>query len=198
VLTQMGRLTPRVAVAMIVLALTVACQSFGGWSGPALRPAGNPNLSMSGTPAVSPAHHALVGEMLLCLTGSGRAVITAVRPIHPVGTIDVLGFAVRPNPLLKGLDMLGGAYGSLRTNGFPANRTVDAECGGDNSGGGFELALELAIPQGTDAGTFGWTIDYQIGEHAASTTFPAGVVLCSQPSMTDPSCNQMWRRFGGH
>lgn len=112
--------------------LVSACA--GGWSGPSLRPAGSPNTSMGGFTKVSPAHHALLGSMLLCLTGPGRAVITAVRPNQPAGSIEVVGYAVRPNPLLTGGDMLGTEYGTLRTNGFSADRTVDVSCGGADSG----------------------------------------------------------------
>lgn len=70
-------------------------------------------MSMAGIPKVSPSHHALQGEMILCLTGPGRAVITAVRPIHPTGTIDVVGFAVRPNPALTGNELLGVVWGTV-------------------------------------------------------------------------------------
>jgi hypothetical protein len=49
-------------------------------------------------------------------------------------------------PLLKGADMLGSEYGSLRAAGLTANRTVDVPCGGADSGQGFELGLELAVP----------------------------------------------------
>ncbi len=179
--------------------LAVACQGCGEWSGPTLVPAGgNPNVSMNGIPAVNPARHALVGEMLLCLTGQGRAVITGVRPIHPAGTIDVLGFAVRPNPLLKGADMLGSGHGTLRADGFTANRTVDTPCGASDSGHGYELGLELAVPPGTNAGTTGWEIDYKVGDHAASMTLPLGAVLCSTPSIDDEPCKRVWQQFGMH
>jgi hypothetical protein len=136
--------------------------------------------------------------MLLCLTGPGRAVITAVRPIHPVGPIDVLGYAVRPNPFLTGGEMLGDVYGTLRTHGFTANRTVDAPCGGADSGQGYELGLELSVPPGANSGTTGWEIDYRIGDHTASTTFPLGTVLCSTPHIDDKPCNNLWQQFLSH
>jgi hypothetical protein len=179
--------------------LAVACQGCGGWSGPSLIPAGgDPNPSMNGMPAVGPAHHALVGEMVLCLTAPGRAVITEVRPIHRAGTVEVLGFAVRPNPALEGLDMLGAEYGTLRTYGFTANRTVDTPCGHSDSGRGYELGLELVVPPGTNAGTTGWQIEYKVGDHAASLTFPLGAVLCSTPSIDDEPCRRVWQQLGMH
>lgn len=182
------------AIAEFLVLLATAC---GGWSGPSLVPAGGtPNPTEEGLPEVSPAHHALFGEMLLCLTGSGRAVITAVRPIHPTGTINVLDYAVRPNPLLTGGEMLGSDYGTLRTDGFTADRTVDAPCGAGNSGHGYELAIELSVPPGTNAGTTGWEIDYRIGDHTASMTFPLSVVLCSTHSMGDEPCKHLWQKFG--
>lgn len=183
---------PWIALGFLVM-LPTAC---GGWSGPSLRPAGNPNASTVGMPKVSPAHHVLIGDMLLCLTGPGRAVITAVRPIHPTGTIDVLDYAVRPNPLLAGGEMLGAVYGTLRTHGFTANRTVDASCGADNSGHGYELGLELNIPPGTNASSTGWEIDYRIGDHTANTTFPYGAVLCSTASLDDKPCKSLARKYG--
>jgi hypothetical protein len=208
VLTMVGRHFIRLAAAGFLLMLAIACQGCGGWSGPRLVPAGgNPNVSMNGIPAVSPAHHALVGEMVLCLTGPGRAVITGIRPIHPAGTIDVLGFAVRPNPALIGAEMLGAEYGTLRAYGFTASRTVDTPCGASDSGHGYELALELAVPPGTNAGTTGWEIDYKVGdlgvhvdsaERTASMTFPLGAVLCSTPSLDDEPCRRVWRQFGMH
>jgi hypothetical protein len=185
----------RLAATGCVLMLAVACQGCGGWSGPRLT-AGNPNPSMDGFPAVSPPRHALLGEMLLCLTGPGRAVITEVRPIHPTGTIDVVGFAVRPNPLLRGAEMLGEEYGTLRTYGFTPNRTVDTRCGRSDSGQGFELALELAVPPGMDAGTTAWEIDYRVGGHAASLTFPLGAVVCSTSNIDDGPCKRVWRQYG--
>jgi hypothetical protein len=151
---------------------------------------------MAGSPKVTPAHHMLLGEMILCLTGPGRAVITAVRPIHPTGPIDVVGYAVRPNPALTGGELLGSDYGTLRTHGFPADRTVDVRCGAGDSGEGYELALELSVPPETNAGTTGWEIDYRIGDHTASTTFPQGVVLCSTPSIDDKPCKHVWQRYG--
>src|SRR5215469_6633689 len=187
----------RIALAGFLLILTVACQGCGSWSGPRLTDR-NPNPSMGGFPAVSPAHHALLGEMFLCLTGAGQAIITAIRPFHPTGTIEVVGYAVRPNPLLRGADMLGQGYGALRTHGFAGDKTVDAPCGGSNSGQGYELALELAVPPGMDAGTTAWEIDYRVGGHAASLTFPLGAVLCSTPNIDDRPCKRVWQQYGVH
>lgn len=189
----MRRCAVRWIVPGFLIALATAC---GGWSGPSLRSAGNPNPSMVGIPKVSPVNHALQGEMILCLTGPGRAVITAVRPIHPTGTIDVVGYAVRPNPALTGSELLGVDYGSLRTHGFTANRTVDEPCGANNSGHGYELGLELSVPPGTNAATTGWEIDYRIDDHTASTTFPYGAVLCSASSLDDKPCKTLAQKYG--
>jgi hypothetical protein len=145
---------------------------------------------------VSPTHHALLGGMLLCLTGPGSAVITSIVPVHPTGTIEVLGYAARPNPLLNGGDLLGTDYGTLRAHGFTAERTVNAPCGASDSGQGDEVAVELAVPPGTDAGTTGWEIDYRIGGHASSTTFPQGAVLCSTPAIDDEPCKRVRQRLG--
>ena len=191
----MARLAFRVAVPGFLVMLTAAC----GWSGPSLVLAGGkPNLTFVGIPSVTPANHALIGEMLLCLSGPGRAVITAVRPVHPVGTIDVIDYAVRPNPFLTGGEMLGSDYGALRTHGFTANQTVNVPCGTGDSGQGYELGLELSVPSGTNAGTTGWDIDFRIGGHTGSTTFPYGTVLCSTPNLDDKPCKRVWRQFGMH
>jgi hypothetical protein len=189
----MGPRTVRMAIAGFLATLATAC---AGWSGPSLRPAGNPNASIGGFPKVNANHHALLGSMLLCLTGPGRAVITSVRPIHPAGSIEVLDYGVRPNPLPTGGEMVGTEYGSLRTHGFTANRTVDVPCGAENSGHGYELALELSVPLGTDAATTGWEIDYRIGDHRASTTFPQGAVLCSTASLDQNPCKHLAQQFG--
>jgi hypothetical protein len=77
-----------------------------------------------------------------------------------------------------------------------SNRIVDTPCGASDSGQGDELALELSVPPGSNAGTTGWQIDYRIGDHAASTTFPLGAVLCSTPSMDDKTCKRVWQQYG--
>jgi hypothetical protein len=151
---------------------------------------------MVGIPGMSPAHHALVGDMIFCLTGPGRAVITAVRPINPTGTIEVLDYAVRPNPFVRTHYGLGTDFGTLRTHGFTADRTVDVACGAADSGNGYELGLELAVPAGTNAGTTGWEVDYRVGDHTGSTTFPYGAVLCSTPSFGDKPCKRLAQQFG--
>ena len=99
------------ATAGSVLVLACACQGGGVWSGPELSTGGPTNPGMNGIPAVGPSNHADIGEMFLCLTGPGRAVITDVRPVRPVGTVEVVAFAVRPNPVLKGAAMLGSGSG---------------------------------------------------------------------------------------
>ena len=105
---------------------------------------------MAGIPAVSPSDHALLGGMVLCVTGPGSAVITAVKPIHPTGAIEVVAYATRPNPALTGGEQLGVESGTLRAYGFTANRTVNAQCGDGDSSPGYELALELSVPPGLD------------------------------------------------
>ena len=94
--------------------------------------------------------------------------------------------------------MLGTEYGTLRTHGFTRDRTVDTRCGGTNSGQGYELALELAVPPGMNAGTTAWEIDYRVGGHAASLTFPLGAVLCSTSSIDDGPCKHVWKKYGVH
>jgi hypothetical protein len=151
---------------------------------------------MAGFQAVSAAHPALLGAMVLCLTGTGRAVITAVRPIDPTGTIQVLNYATRPSPVVSGGELLGTDYGTLRAHAFPASRTVDEACGSADSGQGYELGLELSVPPGTDAGTSGWDIDYQIAGASGTITFPQGVVLCSTASLRTGACGKLAQKFG--
>jgi hypothetical protein len=151
---------------------------------------------MNGMPGVGPSNHADIGEMLLCLTGPGRAVITDVRPVRPVGTVEVVAFAVRPNPLLRGAQMLGSGRGTLQDNGFnTADRTVDTQCV-SGSGAGYELGLELTVPPGTNAGTTGFQIDYKVDDHAANLTYPGGAILCSTPTVDDAKCKSLFQQFG--
>jgi hypothetical protein len=151
---------------------------------------------MNGMPAVGPSNHADMGEMFLCLTAPGRAVITDVRPVRPVGTIEVVAFAVRPNPLLRGADMLGSGRGTLHDNGFKtADRIVDTQCI-SGSGQGYELGLELTVPPGTNAGTKRFQIDYTVGDHNANLTYPLGAILCSTPSVDDPPCKGLIQQLG--
>jgi hypothetical protein len=151
---------------------------------------------MNGIPAVGPSNHADIGEMFLCVTGPGRAVITDVRPVRPVGTVDVVAFAVRPNPILRGADMLGAGTGTLQSNGFnTADRIVDTQCV-SGSGQGYELGLELTVPPGTNAGTTGFQIDYTVGDHSANLTYPLGAILCSTPSVDDAQCKRIFQQLG--
>ena len=192
----MARRAVRPAVAGFLVMLAAACSG----AGPELRPGGNgpPNTSMAGIPAVSAAHYALLGGMVLCVTGPGSAVITAIKPIHPTGAIKVIDYATRPNPGQTGGEQLGVDYGTLRTHGFTANRTVNAQCGDGDSGQGDELGIAVSVPPGTNAGTTGWEIDYRIGDHTASTSFPLGAILCSTPSLHDEPCKHVWQQFGLH
>jgi len=149
-----------------------------------------------GLPAAGPSNHRDIGSMFLCLTGPGRAVITDVRPVRPVGTVEVVAFAVRPNPLLTGADMLGSGRGTLQDNGFnTADRIVDTQCV-SGSGQGYELGLELTVPPGTNAGTKGFQIDYAVGDHTATLTYPVGAILCSTPSVDDAHCKRLFQQFG--
>ena|GEM_PF-6648660 len=191
------------ATAGSVLVLACACQGGevgsgpdGMWSGPELSTGGPTNWAIAGIPAVGPSNHADIGEMFLCLTGPGRAVITDVRPVQPVGTVEVVAFAVRPNPTLRGADMLGSGSGTLQDNGFnTADRIVDTQCV-SGSGQGYELGLELTVPPGTNAGTKGFQIDYTVGDHTANLTYPVGAILCSTPSVKDAPCQRLYQQFG--
>ena len=144
-LTRVARRAARPAVAGFLVMLAAACSG----AGPELRPGGNgpPNTSIDGIPAVRASHPALLGGMVLCVTGPGSAVITAIKPIHPTGAIEVVDYATRPNPGQTGGEQLGVDYGTLRTHGFTASRTVNAQCGDGDSGQGDELGLELSVPQ---------------------------------------------------
>ena len=191
------------ATAGSVLVLACACQGGavgsgprGVWSGPELSTGGPTNWSMNGLPGAGPSNHRDIGSMFLCLTGPGRAVITDVRPVRPVGTVEVVAFAVRPNPALRGADMLGAGAGTLQDNGFnTADRIVDTQCVSD-SGQGYELGLELTVPPGTNAGTTGFQIDYRVGDNTANLTYPAGAILCSTPSLDDAQCKRLFQQFG--
>ncbi|HVC76188.1 MAG TPA: hypothetical protein VND96_06695 [Candidatus Micrarchaeaceae archaeon] len=197
---------PFTSLATVGAVLVLACGCHGGggvglgrggvWSGPELSTGGPTNWSMNGLPGVGPSNHADIGEMFLCLTGPGRAVITDVRPVQPVGTVEVVAFAVRPNPTLRGGDMLGSGRGTLQDNGFnTADRIVDTQCV-SGSGQGYELGLELTVPPGTNAGTRGFQIDYTVGDHTANLTYPAGAIVCSTASVDDPPCKRLILQFG--
>ena len=165
-------------------------------SGPELSTGGLTNWAIDGIPAVGPSNHGDIGEMFLCLTRPGRAVITDVRPVRPVGTVEVVAFAVRPNPTLRGANMLGSGVGTLQDNGFnTADRAVDIQCV-SGSGQGYELGLELTVPPGTNAGTTAFQIDYTVGDHTATLTYPVGAILCSTPSFEDAQCKRLRQQFG--
>jgi hypothetical protein len=191
------------ATAGSVLVFACACQGGGlgsgprgVWFGPELSTGGPTNWSMNGLPAADPSKHRDIGSMFLCLTGPGQATITDVRPVRPVGTVEVVAFAVRRNPLLRGADMLGSGSGTLQDNGFnTADRIVDTQCVPD-SGQGYELGLELTVPPGTNAGTAAFQIDYTVGDHTANLTYPAGAILCSTPSIDDAPCKLLFQQFG--
>ena len=133
--------------------------------------------------------------MLLCLTAPGRATISRVTPMDPIGHVEVVRFAVRPNPLIATppADTLGSDFGSLADGGFTTNATVDQACGDDKHGYGSELGLELVVPADENAVAHGWRIDYQADGDAGSTTFPLTVVLCSTPDADAdaPACHTL-------
>ena len=195
-LTVATRSLTSLAAAGSMLLLACPAQGCGVWFGPELSTGGPTNLGMNGIPAVGPSNHADIGEMLLCLTGPGRAVITDVLPVRPVGTVEVVAFAVRPNPFLSGHDMLGSGRGTLQENGFnTADRIVDSQCV-SGSGQGYELGLELTVPAGTNAGTKEFQIDYTVGDHSANLTYSLGAILCSTPSVDDAQCQLLYHQFG--
>ena len=177
----------------LLLTLTAACQGAAD-TGPRLAD-GTPNPSLNGLPSVSAKSHVLVGSMFLCLTKPGRAVITSIRPVGATGRIEVTGFAVRPNPLLRGGQMIGSAYGTLRSNGLSSGRTIDTPCGPANSGHGYELVIELAMPTGTEAAASAFQIDYTVVGRPGTLVFPLGTVLCSAPSMSDQPCKRLGQRY---
>jgi len=186
-----------------MLVLAVGCQlgsqpsdSSQVYSGPELSTGGATGLGISGIPAVGPSNHADIGQMFLCLTKPGQAIITGVRPVRPAGTVEVVAFAVRPNPILSGGKMLGSGSGSLQSNGFNiADRIVDKQCV-SGSGQGYELGLELSMPAGTNAGSAGFQIDYSVGDHTGSLTYQVGAILCSTPTLDDASCRSLFKQFG--
>ena len=195
-LARATRPLARVAVAASVLVFACACQTVGLSSGPQLSTGGPINWTVNGIPGIGPSNHADIGEFFLCLTAPGRAVITGVRPVRPIGTVEVVAFAVRPNPLLTGGVMLGSGSGTLQDNGFNlADRVVDKQCVSD-SGQGYELGLELTVPAGTNAGTRAFEIDYKVDDRAASLTYPEGVALCSTPTVGDPACRLLYGQLG--
>lgn len=191
-----------IAAVASLLMLVGACQGGVGsvpvssWSGPKLSTGGLTSWSLNGIPAVGPSNHADIGEIFLCLSAPGRAVITDVQPVRPIGTVEVVAFAVRPNPVLSGGVMLGSGAGTLQQNGFDtADRTVDTQCV-TGTGRGYELGLELTVPPGMSAGTKQFQIDYAVGDHTASLLYPVGVVLCSAPTVKDASCASVFRQLG--
>jgi hypothetical protein len=56
----------------------------------------------------------------------------------------------------------------------------------------------LAVPPGMNAATIGWVIDYKVGGHASSLTFPLGAVVCSTPTVDDGPCKRVWQKYGIH
>jgi hypothetical protein len=123
----------------------------------------------------------VMGSMTVCLDRAGSVRVTGVVPSD--GTLDVTGWAFRPNPFLHGGEMIGDRAGSLRDAGFvpgtPEKLTI--VCNHPN-GNSYELLVQVrAVPQSTASS--GFTIHYQTATgDAEALTIPLRVIMCQHES----------------
>jgi hypothetical protein len=120
--------------------------------------------------------------MVLCLAEQGPATVTSVRPVDPSGALQVVDFALRPNPVYPSVTgrLVGSHYGTLESAGIAANKLADQVCS-EPPGEGSELVLELSKTAGANASGAGWVIEYSTPSGRGEITFPMGVVLCTDP-----------------
>lgn len=189
-MTGVARLTRGLAVVAVALSLILAAGCGSHW--PRLTMPGKMNSGVAvGIGMLRPNHSADVGSIQVCLTRPGKVTITGVEPIRPVGDIEVQAFAVRPNPLATGADLLGSDRRTLAQSGFDGSHTVDRVCKTNDGSTSFELGLQLTKPTQADVGAPGWTVSYRSGSHTGTLAVPLGITLCSEPSADAPACREV-------
>lgn len=151
-----------------------------------------PNHVVEGMARVPAGRPASFGGMVVCLSSPGRATITSVVPVDPVGGLRVQALAVRPNSP----EQLGSDRKTLAALGFGHSHVVDVACS-VRAGAGYELALQLVKPTSAPASAAGWLIHYRSGGQAGTVTWPLGVVVCSERDPDAPACRRLERRVMG-
>lgn len=128
----------------------------------------------------------VIGSMTVCLDRPGAVRVTSVKPTG--GTLDVTGWAFRPNPFLHGGEMIGDQPGALMDAGLapemPRNLTIVCN---RPSGNSYELLVQLRA-QAQSTASVGFTIRY---EEASGGTrelaIPFRVIMCQRKA--DPICH---------
>lgn len=133
-----------------------------------------------------------MGSIILCLDRPGDVTITDVAPLHPVGTITVQTFAVRPSPFMRtppGL-ALGDDIGPLGKFGFHGNHVVPIVCD-SRKGAGYELGLQITKPTRRPAAAAGWIVTYTSHGKLYHVQVPPEVKLCSEESADEGACGRI-------
>lgn len=166
------------AISLVALSSSILIVSACGSNWPRLASPGMHAVRL-GVPYVKPGRPVSVGEMTVCLTRPGEITITDVKPVDPVGTVDVEAFAVRPNPVTRGGQFLGGDQGPLSKHGFSDSHQVAGACKANDGSTSYELGLQLTKPTSADVGVAGWDVVYRSRGHNGTLRLPFAIALCS-------------------
>ena len=169
--------------------LVAACSATAGVKTAVVFPGADHPAGMA-VPAVDSHNIVTAGTMILCLTGPlAPATITAVTPYKGNGHLEVVAFAVRPNPLVrKGGVAVGTSLKSLSALGFQVvtRPTVSVPCQTTKStvtnrtvhAGELELAVtfrRMGDVTGSDQGT---DVHYVVDGTHKQVIDPLSVTLC--------------------
>jgi hypothetical protein len=144
----------------------------------------------SGLPAPTENAPISVGAgTVVCLSGPGAAAVVDVRARDATSNFAIEGFAVRPNPSLKGQNQLGDIRGSLYDAGFdPTADEVDMACHSVD-GAGYEVGVQLARTGPGVATSHGFEVVWRSGEQTGTLFIPLAVLLCDAPTAFAKRCD---------
>ena len=147
--------------------------------------AGDQGFNGATFPDIAAGSAVSVTTVMLCTTG-GPVSVVSVSPIEPVGRIEVVGWALRPNPFQTGADHgLGEFPGPLPpSSGWVTgtDATVTAACPASATADPTDVLTELGVTvrrDGAAGSSFeALRVGYTSGGAAGSLDVPFGVGLC--------------------
>ena len=184
--------TPRIAAVVVVCCVLAGCNSVARE-----RDGGSVRLQLpadvgpvrSGLPAPKQSAPITVGAgTVVCLDQPGTARVLQVSGEEASDNFAVQGFALRPNPSLRGENQLGEIRGTLADAGFRSGADeVDAVC--DGSGAGYELGVQLARTGPGPATSRAFLVRWVSDTSSGTLRIPLAVVLCDATTAFPARCD---------